>query len=50
MEQAKLMDLDIFPCCYSSRCALESSVIVINLSENFGGVATNTVAKKRYVC
>ena len=41
--------MEIFPCCSSSQCALESSIIAINLSENFGGVATNTVTKKRYV-
>ena len=33
--------MEIFPCCSSSQCALESSVTAMNLSENFGGVATN---------
>ena len=41
--------MDILPCCSSAQCALKSSVRAINLSENFGGVATNIVANKRYV-
>ena len=56
MEQAKLIEYlglngDII-CRSSFQCALESSVTAsaINLSDNYGAVATNTVAKKRYVC
>ena len=54
MEQAKLIEYlglngDII-CRSSFQCALESSVTAINLSDNYGAVATNIVAKKRYVC